>query len=229
MFVTAFFRPRTPYRSIARYLAEFQKFADTGVSILLFLDKSLDGLSFPPNVRVVPIELDTSWIPDNVEFPTNRNLQKDTAEYFCIQVSKLFCMKEALQYTDDEYLAWLDFGAFHMFHDTTACTKYIQSIAVSKFPIHTILAPGCWPAGVYDWNSVCWRFCGTFLIGHRDLFPLAYEHQSQIIESYLPRVTWEVNYWSHMDELFTVYMANHDDTLLSRVMVFVQRQNGVSM
>jgi hypothetical protein len=133
-------------------------------------------------------------------------------------------MKEALKYTDDAFLAWLDFGAFHMFRDTEASTKLIQTIAVSEFPTHTILAPGCWQAGVYDWNSVCWRFCGTFLLGHRDLFLPAYERQTQIIQSYLPRVTWEVNYWAQMDDLFTVYMANHDDTLLSRVMMFVQRQ-----
>jgi hypothetical protein len=224
MFVTAFFRPKTSYRSIERYLTEFQKFADTGVSILLFLDKSIEGLSFPANVQVVPIELDTSWIPEDARFPAHRNPHKDTLEYFCIQVTKLYCMKEALKYTDDAFLAWLDFGAFHMFRDTAACSKLIKDIAASGFPTRTILAPGCWPAGVYDWNSVCWRFCGTFLLGHRDLFRKAYDRQSRIIESYLPRVTWEVNYWAQMDDLFTVYMANHDDTLLSRVMMFVQRQ-----
>ncbi len=226
MFVTAFFQPKTSYRSTEKYLAEFQKFANTGVPILLFLDKPIDG--FPPNVQVVPIELDTSWIPEDAQFPAHRNLQKDTPEYFCIQVTKLFCMKEALKYTDDPFLAWLDFGAFHMFQDTEECTKLIQTIAASEFPTHTILAPGCWPAGVYDWNSVCWRFCGTFLIGHRNLFRKAYDRQSQIIESCLPRVTWEVNYWAQMDDLFTVYMANHDDTLLSRVMMFVQTHQGVS-
>ena len=223
MFVTAFFQPKTSYRNIDTYLAEFQKFARTGVSILLFLDKSVEA-AFPPNVQVVPIELDTSWIPEDAQFPAYRNPHKDTPEYFCIQVTKLFCMKEALKYTDDAFLAWLDFGAFHMFRDTEACAKLIQTIAVSEFPIHTILAPGCWPAGVYDWNSVCWRFCGTFLIGHRSLFPAAYDRQSRIVLSQLPRVTWEVNYWAQMDELFTVYTANHDDTLLSRAMTFVQRQ-----
>ena len=115
-----------------------------------------------------------------------------------------------------------------MFRDISQCTQMLQTIARSEFPRDKILAPGCWPSGVYDWNSVCWRFCGTFLIGHRELFPRALERQTQLVQTQLPRLTWEVNYWAQMDDLFTVYSADHNDTLLSRVTMFVQRDQGVS-
>ena len=229
MFVTAFLRPKTFYRSVDVYFSEFEKLATTGIPILLFLDTEFVGRSFPPNVRVVPTSLDTSWVPRDVMLPACRNENKDTVEYFCIQLMKLQFLSDARNYTQDEFLAWIDFGAFHMFKDIPCCTQMLQTIAASEFPRDRILAPGCWSAGTYDWNSVCWRFCGTFLLGHRDLFPRALERQTQLVQSQLPRLTWEVNYWAQMDDSFTVYSADHNDTLLSRVMMFVQRHQGVSM
>jgi len=228
MFVTAFLRPKTGYRSVDVYFSEFEKLAGTGVPVLLFLDKEFLDRSFPPNVRVIPTTLDTSWVPHDVVLPAHRNETKDTVEYFCIQLMKMQFLCEARTYTDDEFLAWIDFGAFHMFRDISQCTQMLQTIAMSEFPRDKILAPGCWPSGVYDWNSVCWRFCGTFLIGHRELFPRALERQTQLVQTQLPRLTWEVNYWAQMDDLFTVYSADHNDTLLSRVTMFVQRDQGVS-
>lgn len=139
----------------------------------------------------------------------------------------MFYMTEALRYTRDEFLMWVDFGAFHMIRDTEACIDVLQKLSSCELPRDRIIAPGCWDAGTYDWNSVCWRFCGTFFVGHRDLFIHAYVRQTDLVVSQLPKLTWEVNYWSQMDERFHVYRANHDDTLFMRVMTFVQRQPGV--
>jgi hypothetical protein len=227
MFVTAFFPPKTPYRSADTYVQHFHSFAESGVPILLFLDASRNDWVFPPNVRVVFTTLDTSWLPPDVQLPAHRNPVKDTAEYMCIQLSKLYYLTEARAYTTDPFLAWLDFGAFHMFQNPDACRDIINTLSDATLPTDRILAPGCWDAGEYDRNSVCWRFCGTFLIGHRDLFPIAYHRQMEIVRSHLPHLTWEVNTWIEMDELFHVYKANHDDTLLSRVMVFVHKHQGV--
>lgn len=229
MFITAFLRPKTEYRSEDAYFKQFESLAATGVDILLFLDETLCDKVFPSNVRVIPSTVDTSWVPSDVTLPGRRNNNKDTVEYFCIQLSKLQYLSEARKYTSDPFLAWIDFGAFHMFRDVPQCSQLMRTIAESSFPRDKIIAPGCWPSGDYDWNSVCWRFCGTFLIGHRDLFPVALRRQTELVERQLPILTWEVNYWAQMDDMFTVYTANHDDTLLSRVTTFVQRHQGVSM
>lgn len=223
MLVTAFLCPKTGYRSIDRYFSEFRKLAATGVPILLFLDSALLGIIFPPNVRVVSTSLDMSWLPADISLPAQRNPNKDTVEYFCIQLSKLAYLVKARDYTDDALLAWIDFGAFHMFRDTAVCQRLLRQIATSTVPRTKILAPGCWPSGVYDWNSVCWRFCGTFLIGHRDLFPAALERQTRLVQQQLPRLTWEVNYWAQMDDLFEVYAADHNDSLLSGVLTHLSR------
>ena len=229
MIVTAFISQKTPYRTMDTYFLEFEKLVETGIPILLFLDTTFSDKVFPLHVQVVPTSLDITWVPKDVQLPAYRNPNKDTIEYFSIQLSKLYYLTEARKYTTDEYLIWLDFGAFHMFRETQQCKQYLQTIAVSDFPNNKILSPGCWPSGTYDWNSVCWRFCGTFLVGHRDLFPEALKRQTALVQSQLPRLTWEVNYWAQMDDCFTFYEANHDDTLLSRVMIFVQRHQGVSM
>lgn len=226
-FVTAFLQPKTAYRSVDAYFAEFRKLANTGVPILLFLDEIFEQESFPDNVRVIYSSLSTRWVPENVELPANRNPNKDTIEYYCIQLLKLKYLRAAVDVTNSSHLAWIDFGAFHMFKDPSQCKQILQDIATSDFPTKKIIAPGCWGAGQYDWNSVCWRFCGTFLLGHRDLFEGAYARQQQLVHMKLPRITWEVNYWAEMDELFEIYTADHDDTLLSRVMMFVQRHQGV--
>jgi hypothetical protein len=199
---------------------------DTGLPIVLFTD--LDT-SFPRNVIVIPTVLDTSWIPDTVKLPEYRNHEKDTIEYFCIQLQKLYFLKEATKYTTDSFLAWIDFGAFHMFTDTAKCSQLLKDISQSEFPRDKILAPGCWEPGAYSLDSVCWRFCGTFVLGHRDLFEPAYRRQTELVHRQLPKLSWEVNYWSQMDDLFQYYSANHNDLLLSRVMMFVHKHQGVKM
>lgn len=222
MFVTAFVRPKTSYRSTEEYFTEFDRLAAVGVPILLFLDTEFADRVFPSNVQVVLTTNNMKWLPPYIELPANRNMNKDTVEYLCIQLSKLEYLDMAREFTTDPFLAWIDFAVFHMFKDKEACSEYIRTIAKSAFPKEKILAPGCWPAGQYDWNSVCWRFCGTFLLGHRDLFNGAYKEQMRLVYAQLPHLTWEVNYWAQMDHLFQFYSANHDDTLLSHAMQFVQ-------
>jgi hypothetical protein len=225
-FVTAFFRPTTSYRNPDVYFQHFQQLADTGVPILLFLDSCYTDKSFPPNVRVIPTTLDTSWVPDQVNLPTHSNPAKDTLSYFCIQLSKLRLLTEARQYTESEFLAWIDFGIFHMIRKPNVCKEILKAIAVSEFPRDKILSPGCGEF-TFTWHHPIWMFCGTFLLGHRNMFPAAYERQTAIVREHLPNITWEVNYWVLMKEHFQTYPADHNDLLLMRVMQFVQRHQGV--
>lgn len=211
MWVTAFLTPKTTYRSIDTYLAEFAKLANTGIPLLLFTDVEFP---VPSNVRVLPITL---TVPPHVELPLYRNPNKDTAEFLWIQLHKLWCLQEATKYTDDPFLAWIDFSIFHVFRNVEECTQTIQTLAArTDFPTDRILAPGCWKAGNYGLEAVCWRFCGGFLLGHRDLFAPAYARQMALVEAQLPKLSWEVNYWSQMDDAFHMYPADHDDSLLIR-------------
>lgn len=227
-FVTAFFAPTTAYRSTDAYFDHFAKLAQSGIPILLFLDPLYTHRTFPSNVSVIPMSLNTSWLPEDIELPSGRNLQKDTRDYFCIQLQKLTLLNLARAATMTPFLAWIDFGVFHMMKDTEDAQQLLQYIAQCEFPRDKILAPGCWPAGHYAiWQYPLWRFCGTFLLGHRDLFEHAQHRQMELVYHSLPRITWEINYWIQMEDVFRVYKAYHDETLLARVIQFVQRHPGV--
>ena len=227
MFVTAFFKPAKPHRSEEVYFQHFETLAKTGIPILLFLDPVYCDRMFSSNVQVIPTTLDTSWIPTSPRMPFHHNPNKDSSTYFCIQLSKLRFLSEATRYTNAEFLAWIDFGIFHMFQQPNVCSELLRRIAVSEFPRDKILSPGCGEVS-FTWEYPIWMFCGSFLIGHRSLFGPAYQRQTELVLSSLPNLTWEVNYWVLMKEFFQTYPADHNDTLLMRVMQFVQRHQGVT-
>ena len=225
-FVTAFFKPTRHYRNVETYFALFDQLASSGVPILLYLDEAYIDRTFPLNVSILPTRLDTSWLPSNPVLPSQRNPEKDTPEYFCIQLSKLRYLADAVQHVETPFLAWIDFGVFHMFRQPNVSKLLLRTIAQSEWPRHRILSPGCRRIEV-SWDYPVWWFCGSFLLGHRDLWRPAYQRQTEIVREHLPRLTWEVNVWTHMADLFVIYQANHNDTLLMRAMQLVQRHPGV--
>jgi hypothetical protein len=130
---------------------------------------------------------------------------------------------DACQHTDDEFLAWIDFGILHMARDLPLWTHRLQAIATARFPTDRLLTPGCWPPGPYPiWEKICWRFCGSFVLGHRSLLARAFERQSQLVVDGLPKLTWEINYWCQMEEYFRVYTADHNDSLLEGLLALRQ-------
>jgi hypothetical protein len=224
-FVTALYLPSTPlYKQVNTYIAHFERLASTGVPIILFMDERLKEQgevlcsSFPNIQHCIYGLLDRRWISENNVLPNVRNLQKDSADYFCIQLSKLKVLSEAAPLATTTHLAWIDFGIFHVFQDKHLCHYWLNKIAYSHFPTTSIFVPGCWPMGSYDiWNAICWRFCGGFLLGAKDLFEPAYQEQTRLILQHLPRLTWEVNYWVLMEQHFTYYDADHNESLLAKV------------
>jgi hypothetical protein len=212
-FVTAFH----PVRSgLETYLEKFEKIVSTGVPILLFLDQSCPLPKSYENVRVIYTTLDKDWIPEDVTLPSNRSPTKDTKEYLLLMLNKLKYLDEASRLCDTPYLAWIDFGISHIIRTDSTFKKLSLLLSFSE-PLKTILVPGCWnPPGpsVDLWSSVYWRFCGGFLLGPRDLFPAAYHRQTELVVSNLPRITWEVNYWTMMESFFTWYAADHDDSMI---------------
>lgn len=219
-FVTLLIRPTNGYRPLSDYLYHFSHLVATGLPILAFVDDTLEIGPFPSNVRIVPTQR-PSGRPD-VQLPSGRTIPKDNADYFWIQLQKLACMVQAREFTSTPYLAWIDFGAYHMFRDKLLARLALRRIATRTYPTTTIFAPSCWGPGPYPlWDRVCWRFCGTFFLGHRDLFPAAYARQQDLVERHLPRITWEVNYWCLMEDAFTLYPADHNERLLTELCHYV--------
>lgn len=212
-FVTAFILPRDG--KLARpadiYKREFQYLAEAGVPLYVYLDERCDW-DIPGSKR---IRIQTDWLPDAPELPKQRNPEKDTVDYMCIQSMKLDLVAKAAAHCSTPYMAWIDFGVFHMMHDKTRAQETLRKLAQRTYPCNKLIAPGCWSAGTYDLDAVCWRFCGSFVLGYRDLWEPAYARQMKLARSFLPKLTWEVNLWSRMDDMFHVYPADHNDLLLA--------------
>lgn len=212
-YVTAFCRIRQETDS---YFAEFRKLAESGVPLLVFTDAP-DVIPVYPNVRTLPLEVDVSWMSDQTILPPNRNLEKDTAPFLCLMLAKLQCLVKALEYTQSPYLAWIDFRIFYIVRHTELAQQKLRALTTRSFAgLTKLLAPGCWgPVPTFDiLSSVCWRFCGGFLLGPRTILESAYSRQCELVREHLPHLTWEVNYWSRMEEFFEWYAADHNDSML---------------
>jgi hypothetical protein len=215
-FVTALVLPKdgVPHRPVSEYLRWFQPLAESGIPLIVFVDERLE-IELPPSVRRVPTSMTGKWIETD-QLPETRNPQKDTASYMSIQLRKLDWVVEASALASTPGLAWIDLGVFHMVRNPSSFQARLRALAMRTFnPTDRILAPGCWTPGSYPiWSAICWRFCGSFLLGPRETFRRAAERQAELVRAHLPRLTWEVNYWTLMEDLFAWYASDHTDLLL---------------
>ena len=233
-FVTALFLPSGPmFKNVDTYFTLFEKLAETGIPIILYLDARLYERGNDLCQRFLNIEhceyrtLDTSWVPKHVLLPRNRRIEKDTIDYFCIQLSKLQLLTDASAFVKTSHLAWIDFGIYHIFKNQDMISNCLKRIARSRFPTNTIFAPGCWPLQEsYDvWHSICWRFCGGFLVGTPSLFAAAAQRQQSLIIGNMPGLTWEVNYWAMMESSFTNYPGDHNDLMIINICKFIEDED----
>lgn len=224
-FVTALYLPSSAmYRKVNTYISLFHQLAQTGIPLIIYLDEQLRAegealVSTFSNIQYCEYgKLDRSWITEDTQLPIVRNADKDTAEYFCIQLAKFKVLAAAAKQAKTTHLAWIDFGIYHVFQDKHVCHYWLNRIAHSEFPKERIFVPGCWNTGEYDlWNRICWRYCGGFLLGAAELFEAASQKQTELVEAHLPRLTWEVNYWTLMEDHFMYYNADHNESLLTKV------------
>lgn len=227
MFISALFRHENGcYRSLEKYKEYFVFIARSSIPIVLFMDSSFKEYAVElesryANVRVIEfVSVDKSFLSDPVYLPIHRNKDKDTIEYFCIQLMKLKIMARAAVLLNSSHLAWIDFGIFHMFQDTVKAQTLLREISQKDWQIKTILSPGCWSERLTDiWHYINWVHCGSFLLGERCRFITAFQNQDRQVRSNMPGLTWEVNYWTLMSD-FTNYPANHSDTILTNLIQY---------
>jgi hypothetical protein len=211
-FVTAFH----PVRSgIETYIEMFERYASLNIPIILFLDTNCVLPKEYPNVKVIRSTLDVDWIPMDVELPRQRSESKDSREYLILMLHKMKYMNDALACCETPYIAWIDCGISHVIRNPAVTYQKLVDLQSFSEPLTTILIPGCWGQNSkFVKDSVYWRFCGGFFFGPREAFPRAYERQTLLVKQYLPALAWEVNYWALMDELFSWYSADHDDSMI---------------
>jgi hypothetical protein len=228
-FVSALYLPSGPInKPVDTYFSLFERLAGTGVPLIIYVDNRLSDraeglrLRFPNILECVPSVLDRSLMVRDVILPSVRNYDKDTADYMCIQLTKLRLMAEVAR-KNLGVLAWIDFGIYHMFKDWDRCDTLLRTVANSEFVGERILSPGYKNVFINLFEHICWKHCGSLLVGKGSAFINAYERQTALVHKHMPRLTWEVNYWAMMDECFEIYIANHNDHILERLVEDIKK------
>jgi hypothetical protein len=211
------------WRSIDVYKQHFSNLAATGIPLCIYLNVGLEEYGAQlettfPNVKVLDyVTVDMSFVPPGVILPTNRNNVKDTVEYLCITLMKLKLLAQASlsTYIKTDAIAWIDFGIWHVIKHPEQTRTVLHQIAEHKWSDNILYNSGIWEPNTYNIiDYVCWRYCGGFMVGKKELFIQAYAEQQKAVAKYLPHLMWEVNYWSEMP-CFTWYQGNHDDAIFN--------------
>lgn len=199
--------------------------------IIVFCDrdtmKSLYG-----NPRIVPfIDLHTeSWIykaslPYADRMPRNRNETKDTFLHLCLSQMKIEFLKKAIEANpfNSTHFAWIDPHICQLFHDSKLVINYLNYLSMQTFTNAPFIAmPGCWssePNNPVDFNAVCWRFCGNFMLGDAASILNLHSLYEKLYANVLREknmMTWDVNMWAHLEDRFAPvwFKANHDDSIV---------------
>ena len=210
------------------YLNRFRHLAETGLPILLFLDRLFDGKVSYPNVWVEPTSITELPLWQRLQgvdviLPRHRNPSKDTLDFLIIVNSKTeFIRRAAELYPEFARLTWVDFGISKVL---STPRHSLARLAECELAAAGFTVPGIWGEPQMVTDSVCWRYAGgVFTLDRASALALCDAHR-EMIELLLPRLTWEVNIWSWMESVGKLggtsglalnwYPGDHDDTLFN--------------
>ena len=160
--------------------------------------------------------------------PEHRNPEKDTKEYMILMNMKSECInlvkQNATQGQNDMHFVWLDAGITKIFSDPDkTLSEFTEKLKTTILPNDRIIIPGCW---ILQTNllilerSICWRFCGGFVVIPSKLVESFYLHNLQackFIRSFCDKVLWEVNVWAFMEPNLPIEWrkGDHNESILS--------------
>jgi hypothetical protein len=231
MIVTALYDIYNNPDKLQYYVDLFKDIANSGLSIIVFTDPSLEHLfaDIPENVIVYAESL-RYFVLYSVamsytgELPATRNHSKDTQEFLALMNTKVEFMRKAFSIVnceDDTYI-WIDFGILKIITDRDAFITKLRIANAHKFDKITI--PGCWNYGhAVDYDNVNWRFCGGVIIIPYSKLISFYEKSCRCLLKVCNtpdrKLTWETNIW-HLLEIegerdnIDWYFADHNDSIL---------------
>jgi hypothetical protein len=187
--------------------------------------------------RIILFEKKNIYLYSYIDYATKFNVNtqnelKDTIEYMFVQCHKTEWINMAIECDNeksngDNYV-WLDFGIFHMFQENkddfySKLNKLFERNIFPENPYKVRFA-SCWEPKAYCldiYRDISWLFAGSIFGGNIDaLKRLSIYMRDQCIDILKKKATlmWEVNVWAILydkcPDLFELYKANHDGTIL---------------
>jgi len=151
--------------------------------------------------------------------PSKRSIEKDTFEFMVLMNAKAEFVAQVAQANPfgTNQFAWIDFSIFHVLTNVSRSQRLLEQYCEQTLE-KSLVIPGCWNRGSVSKDAVHWRFCGGFFLGTLGACLQFYELHKQWLPIAFDGISWEVNYWAHIDEqvpsLITWYKADHNDTIL---------------
>lgn len=219
-FVTSFLHIDAVHRSPEEYKCFFDSIAETGIQIILFLDKRSDW-TFPENVRVYKVSIEDTWVGKNIPnesiLPDNISIVKDTCQYMKVMNTKTEWLYRASCENpfQSEWFAWIDFGLAHVFRSPVETIQRLRDLQPPAVPC--IQTCGIWPKLEVSPRVLNWRFAGGFLIAHISHIERLHNAVLTKLASIQPAITWEVNTWGMLEaDGFDMgwFQGSHDDTII---------------
>ena len=151
---------------------------------------------------------------------TYDNPAKNTLEYHCVQHQKVEWLATAANMDQGvDTFVWVDYGIMHLpGMNGDYLTSFLDRIVKNDFAV-----PGCWPpCEIDDYNSPCWRFCGSVLIVPRkDIHNLtkAFKAVTRTFIRAMKMVSFEVNMLALVEQTnipnLRWYAADHNPTMFT--------------
>jgi hypothetical protein len=231
MIVTCYYDIYNKPSALMEYLLLFYELGISGLPIIVFTTPELvkKFKIFPPSVKIVGIpinELEIYNICMNLDcnLPSQRNIVKDTKEYFSLMNTKVEFIKRASEISDDETFVWVDFGFLKSIKDIEPAIEKLKLVNNTKFQKITI--PGGWDFGTGFFPDQCnWRFNGNLIILPKQYCLKFFNScKNTIIELYNfnKYLVWEISIWYLVEwykdkEIIEWYKATHDDSVLLNI------------
>lgn len=221
---------------------------------------------FETYIRLIVLKksfFESSWIhltaskvaPEHL--PTHRFVPKDTFDFLCYSHTKIEFLRQSTEINPfrTTHFAWVDCDIAQMFRHKNATShflKYVCSLSPQNMclpptehaagkvlPLHNqCYLPGCWdknPSADFH-QSICWRFCGCFLLAHADAVTHLWSLYETHFESFLRAkrtMVWDVNFlaWleSHTDWHPVWFRADHNDSIVMSLPPFAYTDDLVSV
>ena len=180
------------------------------------------------NITIILFSMEEeSWIykaslPYADRMPHNRNETKDTFLHLCLSQMKIEFLKKAIEANpfNSTHFVWIDPHICQLFHDPKPVINYLNYLSMQTFTNAPFIAmPGCWSSEPVDFNAVCWRFCGNFMLGDAASILNLHSLYEKLYTNVLREknmMTWDVNMWAHLEDRFAPvwFKANHDASIV---------------
>lgn len=225
IFVTAFINiNNSSLEDVTKnYFYYFEKLAETGIQIALFLDKLYIeyGETITKKYNNITIiryltkeELHINKLKISNVLPKIRNTKKDTEDYLKLMNNKIYFVEEVSNlYNNYTWFSWIDFRIYHILPENNKLNKIFTTY---NFSYNTYF-PGALTNKKYLVDIINWRFLGGFFIINKTKIKDLVKENKKILEE-LSILTWEVNIWGIIEynNLFNFgwYLGDHNINIL---------------